>query len=190
MILLWYNNGMPADWIKEWAIVIGAGATFILATVAFWAIWQNYTFRKVDRKRELIVRASNELCRWTDEALRLFYLPYNRNEKEIYEGLLEIANQALASTSAGIILGKEFEGLVRRVITALVKYFGAIKERRKGNTGPIEESILEEYKTSFNGLQLYLNLLRTWDYDYASFIKDACKNVELPLNEHLQTFED
>ena len=174
----------------ETLLAISAGVTFLLALAAFWAIWQNYTFRKVDRKRELIVRASNELCRWTDEALRLFYLPYNRNEKEIYEGLLEIANQALASTSAGIILGKEFEGLVRRVITALVKYFGAIKERRKGNTGPIEESILEEYKTSFNGLQLYLNLLRTWDYDYASFIKDACKNVELPLNEHLQTFED
>ena len=177
---------MIADWIKEWAIPLSAGATFLLAIAAFGAIWQNYSFRKKDRQRERSARAVDELCRWTDDALRLLFLQYNSNKEEIYKGLIEKMNLAVASTAAAIILGEEFEGLIRRAVKALVSYSGAVQEKRGGDTKPFDKAIIEEFRVSFNGLQLYINLLRTWDYNYKAFIQDASRNSKLPLSKHLQ----
>jgi len=163
-----------------------AVVTFLLAVAAFWSVWQNYKFRKEDRLRETKERSANELCLWVDEALRLFYLPYNTNKEEIYIGLIKILNIVPAATAASIILGNEFLGLIKRANNALVNYFGEIKEKRKGNNRPINESIINEFDISFSGLQLYLNLLRTWDYNYKLFIKDASENSPLPLSENLE----
>lgn len=179
---MWYNSGMNS----YWPLYISAGITFLLALAAFWTIWQNYRFRKEDKQRERSARAVDELCRWTDETLRLFYLPYNSNKEEIHKGLIEKMNLAVASTATAIILGKEFEGLVERANKALVSYSGALQNKRGGNTKPFEKSIIEEFRVSFNGLQLYINLLRTWDYNYKAFIQDASRNSKLPLSEHLQ----
>ena len=138
-----------ADWLKEWALVISAGITLLLAIAAFWAIWQNYRFRKKDRQRERSARAVDELCRWTDDALRLFLLPYNsKNEEEIYIGFKGKMNLALASTATAIILGKEFEGLVGRAIKALVNYSGAIQKKRRSDTQPFDEAVIEEFRVS------------------------------------------
>jgi len=175
-----------ADWLKEWAVPLSAGVTLLLAIAAFWAIWQNHRFRKEDRQRERSARAVDELCRWTDETLRLFFLPYNSNKDEIHKGLMEKINLAIASTASGIILGKEFEGLVGRANTALVSYYGALQKKREGDTKPFDKAIIEEFRVSFNGLQLYLNLLRTWDYNYKAFIQDAGRNSKLPFYENLQ----
>ncbi len=170
---------------KNW-VAISALATLILALVASGTIWQNYRFRKEDRHRERSARAVDELCRWTDEALRLFYLPYNSNKEEIHKGLIEKMNLAVASTATAIILGKEFEGLVGRANKALVSYSGAIQKKRRGDTKPLDKAIIEEFRVLFHGLQLYINLLRTWDYNYKAFIQDASRNSKLPLSKHLQ----
>ena len=71
---MWYNDGMIADWIKEWAIVISGGATFLLAIAAFWAIWQSYIFRKKDRKRLIKERALIVVRNWVKEAVELMML--------------------------------------------------------------------------------------------------------------------
>ncbi len=184
---MWYNSGM--DTLSSITLTL-AIVTFLLAVAAFCAIWQSYRFRKEDRRRERSARAVDELCRWTDDALRLFLLPYDsNNEEEIYKGFKEKMNLAVGSTGAAIILGKEFEGLIRRAIKALVSYSGAIQKKRRGDTQPFDEAIIEEFRVSFNGLQLCVNLLRVWDYDYKAFIQDASRNSKLPLAEHLPSPE-
>lgn len=53
---MWYNSGVTTD---NW-LAIGAGATFLLALAAFWAIWQNYSLHKKERKEHLL----NEIIDW------------------------------------------------------------------------------------------------------------------------------
>jgi len=54
---------MMADWTKEWAIVISAGATFILAIAAFLAIWQNRLLQNRERRERLL----NEIIEWAED---------------------------------------------------------------------------------------------------------------------------
>jgi len=164
---------MIADWIKEWAIPLSAGVTFFLAIAAFWAIWQNYTFRKNDRKRERIMRSAEELYRWAEESLRLFYLPYNANQEEIYNGFTGIVNKAVAATASAKIVGDKFTELVDRAFPALSSFYSIIKEKRRQGHKQAEEQVVEEFKISFSDLTFHLDLLRTWDYDYRAFIKEV-----------------
>ena len=175
------------EWLKEWALPLSAGATLLLAGTAFWAIWQNYRFRREDRKREHCARSTDELCRWTDEALRLFYLPYNNKNKDIiYQGLQDLLRAGVAMTAAAIIVGPEFEELTKRALSALAKYYFAIKAKRTENK-QVDKPLITEFATSFSGLELYLNLLRTWDFEYDEFIKSVSQD-ELPLSEHLEPY--
>ena len=57
---MWYNGGMIADWIKEWAIPLSAGATFLLAIAAFWAIVETRDTAKKERK----IRILDEIDDW------------------------------------------------------------------------------------------------------------------------------
>jgi hypothetical protein len=54
--MLWHNGGMTTD---TW-LAISAGATFLLAVAAFWAIWQNYSLQKRERRERLL----NEIIEW------------------------------------------------------------------------------------------------------------------------------
>jgi hypothetical protein len=47
-------------WLKDWAMPLSAGATFLLAIAAFGAIWQNHRLQKRDRKERLL----NEIIKW------------------------------------------------------------------------------------------------------------------------------
>jgi hypothetical protein len=62
------------EWLKEWAVPLSAGATFLLAIAAFWAIWQNYSLRKRDRKRRLKEQALIIVRNWVHDAVRLISL--------------------------------------------------------------------------------------------------------------------
>jgi len=59
--------------IDTW-LAISAGATFLLAIAAFWAIWQNYKFRKRDRKRHLKEQALIMVRNWVHDAVGLMTL--------------------------------------------------------------------------------------------------------------------
>ena len=64
---MWYNGSMIANWIKEWAIVISGGATFLLALGAFWAIRQTRNIQKAEKRERLL----NEIIEWATNILRL-----------------------------------------------------------------------------------------------------------------------
>jgi len=53
---------------------ISALTTMFLAIAAFWAIWQNYSFRKKDRKRLIKERALITVRNWANDALGLMTL--------------------------------------------------------------------------------------------------------------------
>ena len=46
-------------------LAISAGATFMLALAAFWAIWQNHKLQKRERREKLL----NEIIEWATEAI-------------------------------------------------------------------------------------------------------------------------
>ena len=54
---------MIANWIKEWAIVISGGATFLLALGAFWAIRQTRSIQKAEKRERLL----NEIIEWATD---------------------------------------------------------------------------------------------------------------------------
>ena len=179
-VKLWYNGGMTTD---NW-LAISAGVTLLLALAAFWAIWQNYSFRKEDRKRERRVRSADGLCGWVEEARRLLYLPYYDRKDEINSGLKELVRKAVAATAAAILVGDEFAGLTQRATQALIGFHSAIKAEIKEDK-PVDKSVTEEFQNTFESLYFYLSLLRTWDYDYDAFIKEARTHDALPLSQHL-----
>ena len=53
-------------WLKEWAVPLSAGVTFLLALAAFWAIWQNYSIHKKKMKLDLL----NKIVDWALEIQR------------------------------------------------------------------------------------------------------------------------
>ena len=57
---------MIANWIKEWAIPLSAGATFLLALGAFLAIWQTRKTQEREHKHRLL----NEIIEWAIEVDR------------------------------------------------------------------------------------------------------------------------
>ncbi len=177
---MWYNEGMSTE---TW-LAISTATTFLLALAAFWAIWQNYSFRKEDRKRERRVRSADELCGWVEKARRLFYSPYYDRKDEINSGLKELVRKAVAATAAAILVGDEFAGLTKRAAQALIGFHSAIRTEIKENK-PIDKSVTEEFQDTFESLYFYLSLLRTWDYDYDAFIKEARTHGALPLCQHL-----
>ncbi len=109
---------------------ISALSTMLLAIAAFWAIWQNHNFRRETNTRERKVRAAEELLRWSEESLRLFYLPYNYNKEEIYNGLGELSSKSVAMIAASTIVGHEFFGIATKAEEALNNYYSAITARR------------------------------------------------------------
>ena len=54
ILKLYYNSGIVADWIKEWAIPLSAGATFLLAIAAFWTFLQSHKFNDwIDKTKRI-----------------------------------------------------------------------------------------------------------------------------------------
>lgn len=53
------------EWLKDWAVPLSAGAMFLLALAAFWAIRQNYSLNKRARRERLL----NEIIAWATNIL-------------------------------------------------------------------------------------------------------------------------
>ena len=170
----------------ETLLTISAGVTFLLAIAAFWAIWQNYSFRKEDRKRERLTRSAEELCRWAEESLKLFYLPDGYDKQVVYNNLSELSSKSVPMVGLAGIIGKEFFEIAKKADKALSNYYSEMKTIGNNIDKKIEQTTLEEFRGCFDGLQFYLSLLRTYDYDYGAFMKFARSIHALPLSEHLK----
>src|SRR4030043_2262867 len=89
-------------------LAFSALATLLLALAAFWTIWDNRQTRRGQRKREHTARSADELCAWAEEALRLYYSPYNYHKDEIKDGLSNLMVKNMVMVIAATIIGTEF----------------------------------------------------------------------------------
>ncbi len=172
------------EFFNDWSIALGAGATVILALVAFRSLAENRRMVKEERQRDRLIRETDKLTEWTEEARRLLYSSYYDRKDEINSGLKELVRKAVAATAAAIVVGDEFAGLTKRATQALVGFHSAIKAEIKEDK-PVDKSATEEFQNTFESLYFYLSLFRTWDYDYDAFIKEVKAHGALPLSQHL-----
>ena len=82
------------------------------------------------QKRERSVRAAEELRIWSEESLKLFYLPYDFNKEQIYSGLGELTSKSVAMVAASTIVGHEFFNIATKAEKALNNYYKAIQAKR------------------------------------------------------------
>lgn len=90
----------------EFWLAISAGATFILALAAFWAIWQTHGIQKRERKERLL----NEIIEWAEDVARLNFKIYNfieaqlRKESWVEIGIGEIVSQFQVVEEKGVYM--------------------------------------------------------------------------------------
>ena len=158
-------------------LAFSALATLFLALAAFWTIWENRQTRREDREKERKGRSAEELCKWAEEALRLYYLPYNYHKDEIKDGLSNLIVKNMMVVIAATIIGNEFIEPTKKAEHALARFYGLIKDRYYDKVSkPFDETLLKEFEGAFYTLLSYLYVLRLWDYDYRRFLDDAIEN--------------
>lgn len=153
-------------------------ATLLLALAAFWAIWDNRQTRREERKREHTARSADELSSWAEEALRLYYLPFNYHKDEIKDGLSNLMIKNMVMVIAATIIGDEFIEPTKRAETALAKYCEVVRDMYYKGVIKLakETALIAEFEDAFYSLLSYLYVLRYWDYDYFHFLNDAIEN--------------
>lgn len=172
-------------------LAFSAFAMLLLALAAFWTIWDNRQTRREERKREHTARSADELCGWAEEALRLYYLPYNYHKDEIKDGLSNLIVKNMVMVIAATIIGDEFIEPTKRAERALAEFYGIIKQRYYNKvTKPVSDATLKEFESAFYSLLTYLYVLRYWDYDYQRFLDDAIENGMLKSKYQLRSGGD
>ena len=170
----------------NWVVISGL-ATLVLALAAFLTIAENRRMRSEDikirreeEKRERTERAADELGRWAEEALRLYYLGYNYHKDEIKNGLDVLTLKLMLMITVATIIGDEFIEPTKRAERALAAFSEIINNRYYNRgTRPVDEALLKEFEDAFYMLLSYLYVLRIWDYDYHRFLEDAMEHGAL-----------
>ena len=97
-------------------LAISAGATFLLALAAFWAILQNYKFRKEDRRIQALYRTRS----WAEKSIQLLTIAVPLQEKEAMEALKTniqiIRAESLSALADAEVLGGEVKHKVQRAV--------------------------------------------------------------------------
>ncbi|GAI06514.1 unnamed protein product, partial [marine sediment metagenome] len=131
-------------------LAFGAFATLLLALAAFWTVWDNRLARREERKREHTARSADELCSWAEEALRLYYSPYNYHKDEIKDGLSNLMVKNMLMVIAATIIGNEFVEPTKRAEKALSEFYGIIRQRYYDKiTVPVSKETLQEFESAF-----------------------------------------
>jgi hypothetical protein len=139
-------------------LAISAGATFLLALAAFWAIWQNYSLRKKEHKERLL----NEIIGWVEEIDKVSLTPdltltsknttlmmKQREVNVLLKYGISLSKAVSIETIASVSFKNELLQDVRKVADTLVKFI-CIKHLKSLGVMPTEKAIpaqaLEEIK--------------------------------------------
>jgi len=90
-------------------LAISAGATFLLALAAFWAIWQNYLIRRKDRELSVKIQALDEINEWANNLLQAVMSLGARDERSKLE-LQRMIRYALSVETSILKLTQIFSG--------------------------------------------------------------------------------
>ena len=146
--------------IDNW-LAISAGATFLLALAAFWAIWQNYSLRQKERKERLL----NEIIEWAIDVTN-----WRSESKKVFKEMVGITDikQQEVFTHAHIVEVKEgFVGMSGRN-----QYISSISREFKQDLQEVAIKLIED-------LEAYIELLDEWQQVKADAIaQDLIKAEE------------
>lgn len=129
MLSLHNKSGLNCGITTDTWLAISAGATFLLALAAFWAIWQNYRFRKQDRELNIKSQALDEICNWAKDILQLMMLSYGPGENEKREARMRFQIASTSGASAIVaagIFGKEMVNTVKSAGETAYKFSEAL----------------------------------------------------------------
>jgi len=167
------------EWLKDWALPLSAGVTFLLAVAAFWAVRQNYIFRREERRERLlneIIEWGQLLASWPESKISQGFtsrypskgsvstIIYGRVGKQI-DDLLSINGRNLYT----IKLSKIFNAKLRNAITNTIKHIDNYKEyliqwktelQGEVDKGTIRISIGDNYLSKSSNVEAYISNLK------------------------------
>lgn len=73
------------EFLDEWAMIISAGVTIMLAITVGWVIMDNYRDRKVDR----IQRLQNDVISWATEVMKALFVTSFKRQTVVQENMRE-----------------------------------------------------------------------------------------------------
>jgi hypothetical protein len=135
-------------------LAVSAGATFLLALAAFWAIWQNHVIQEKERKARLL----NEIQKWASEALSLILSRFatvqikQKSEAVVWEELKFLAKDNLSIQSAAAGFGSELSETVNNAIEALNNYAGITRSGLASERPTHQKSSKEYLEKVFNAI--------------------------------------
>ncbi|MFH1925551.1 MAG: hypothetical protein ABIK32_03545 [Chloroflexota bacterium] len=131
------------DFFDDWALVLSAAATFLLAFTAFWAIMDNRYGRKVDRKERLL----NEIIKWSQDVAEAAFYRQIKNSHEIWSALLKYRHLEARSKYIEVIVKSDFIDLYESLQDISTK-LGDLKEfTEKCANDKADKDRLKEYET-------------------------------------------
>ena len=154
---MWYNEGMDiTTWLKDWALPLSSGATFLLALAAFGAIWQSHCTRKKDFKTRLL----DKIVEWIIEIQKTSLEIDVSFDKEKIETsiLLRYGIPFIKNDYIKAIVGKEFNAILKEDVENMIRAFTAFlicstkiygckdEDIEKSFKGEIFKSILQGIK--------------------------------------------
>ena len=150
---MWYNGSMNTDTL----LVISAGATFLLAIAAFWAILQNYRFRKEDKDFRLKTAALDDIHQWLIDILNAttLYLTAVRDKDEKQKFIASSqCNTVLIrggdTLVAAGLFGDDLFDKVEQVSEFSQAYHDAL-DKATPDQKNIEDKIVENFTTALSG---------------------------------------
>jgi hypothetical protein len=156
---LWYNDGVTTD---NW-LAIGAGATFLLALAAFWAIWQNYSLHKKERKEHLL----NEVIDWAEDIRKSSSESIDPSKIVLDDPTMQIASQhdflrlrrkyqelnkksAYMKTTIAKVFGGNLLSAVKKIIYKLDETVEILSKCLTSKVSKDNSEKVEEYKKSLD----------------------------------------
>ena len=73
------------EFLDEWAMIISAGVTLMLAITVGWVVMDNYRDRKVDR----IQRLQNDVISWATEVMKALFVTSFKGQTVVQENMRE-----------------------------------------------------------------------------------------------------
>jgi hypothetical protein len=117
-----YNGGM--DTLSLFTLLL-ACATFLLAVAAFWAIWQNYKFSRVERRLQALYR----IRIWVEKSIELSTVPSPLEGKEVMEVLRKNVQIIRAGSLGALADAEAIGGEVKQKVQKAVHNFNDFTDK-------------------------------------------------------------
>jgi hypothetical protein len=138
---IWNDIGAEIyEFLDEWAIIISAGVTLLLAVTVGWVVMDNHHDKKVDRA----LRLQNEVVVWAVEVMETIPLPSAELKAASNEAIREkltglSATSIIAGTKANELMpGSELKRKIDTVSNSLEEFVQNLEQTTDNNPASIE----------------------------------------------------